>query len=100
VPDFLALVGNTADGFPGLEGRGEKSAAEVLSVHPHFEDIPEQVADWNVKPRGSVEGEVMKARPPRLWENGGTRLLLSTRWKSREEPPGDEGDDSGAHTPP
>lgn len=53
VPDFLALVGDTADGIPGLEGWGEKSTAEVLSAHPHLEDIPQRVSEWKVKPRGA-----------------------------------------------
>lgn len=53
VPDFLALVGDTADGIPGLDGWGEKSTADVLAVYPHLEDIPPSVADWQVKPRGA-----------------------------------------------
>lgn len=52
VPDFLALVGDDADGIPGLEGWGAKSTAEVLEVYPHLEDIPANVMDWKVKPRG------------------------------------------------
>lgn len=53
VPDFLALVGDTADGIPGLEGFGEKSAAAVLSAYPHLEDIPDDGAKWTVKVRGA-----------------------------------------------
>lgn len=53
VPDFLALVGDTADGIPGLEGFGEKSAAAVLSAFPHLEDIPDDAAKWAVKVRGA-----------------------------------------------
>ncbi|MBL8923236.1 MAG: flap endonuclease [Myxococcaceae bacterium] len=53
VPDFLALVGDTADGIPGLEGFGEKSAAAVLSTYPHLEDIPDDVARWTLKVRGA-----------------------------------------------
>jgi 5'-3' exonuclease len=41
VPDLLALVGDTADGFPGLPGWGAKSAAAVLDRWGHLEDIPE-----------------------------------------------------------
>ena len=44
IPDFLAVVGDTADGFPGVTGWGEKAAALVLSKYPHLEDIP---ADWH-----------------------------------------------------
>ncbi len=53
VADFLALVGDDADGIPGLEGWGAKSTAEVLAVHPHLEDIPSSLAQWKVKPRGA-----------------------------------------------
>ncbi|MFT3840432.1 MAG: 5'-3' exonuclease H3TH domain-containing protein [Myxococcaceae bacterium] len=52
VPDFLALVGDTADGIPGLDGWGEKGAAAVLSAYPHLELIPDQVHMWKAKPRG------------------------------------------------
>ncbi len=53
VPDFLALVGDTADGIPGLEGWGEKSTAEVLSAHAHVSEIPDDVSNWKVKPRSA-----------------------------------------------
>lgn len=53
IPDFLALVGDTADGIPGLEGFGEKGAAAVLSAYPHLEDIPDDGAAWKVKVRGA-----------------------------------------------
>ena len=53
VPDFLALVGDTADGIPGIEGWGEKSTAQVLSAYPHLEDIPPSVGQWKVKPRSA-----------------------------------------------
>lgn len=53
VPDFLALVGDSADGIPGLEGFGEKGAAAVLSVYPHLEDIPDDGKAWTVKVRGA-----------------------------------------------
>ncbi len=62
VPDFLALVGDAADGIPGLEGWGEKSTTEVLSAHPHLEDIPDSVADWKVKPRGAEKLSAVLAR--------------------------------------
>jgi 5'-3' exonuclease len=53
VPDFLALVGDTADGIPGLEGWGEKSTAQVLQAYPRLEQIPADVKTWSVKPRGA-----------------------------------------------
>jgi 5'-3' exonuclease len=48
IPDYLALVGDSADGFPGLPGWGSKSAAMVLARHRHLEQIPEKIADWGV----------------------------------------------------
>lgn len=54
VPDFLALVGDAADGIPGLRGWGEKSAAQVLARYPHLEDIPTSAEAWVVKPRGAA----------------------------------------------
>lgn len=48
IPDYLGLVGDTADGFPGLPGWGAKSAAAVLARYRHLEDIPESVDDWDV----------------------------------------------------
>lgn len=53
VPDFLALVGDTADGIPGIDGFGEKGAAAVLTVYPHLEDIPDDAAKWTAKVRGA-----------------------------------------------
>lgn len=52
IPDYLALVGDTADGIPGLKGWGAKSAATVLHRYGHIEVIPEDPGDWDVKVRG------------------------------------------------
>ena len=62
VPDFLALVGDTADGIPGLEGWGEKSTAEVLAVHHHVADIPDDVAAWKASPRSAQKLALVLAR--------------------------------------
>ena len=48
IPDYLALVGDTADGYPGLAGWGAKSSAAVLSRYPHLEAIPDSTQDWRV----------------------------------------------------
>lgn len=48
IPDFLALVGDAADGFPGLRGWGAKSAAAVLARFNHLETIPLDPRDWRV----------------------------------------------------
>jgi 5'-3' exonuclease len=54
VPDYLALVGDTADGIPGLPGFGAKGAAAVLGRYPHLEDIPPSADDWEVEVRGAA----------------------------------------------
>jgi 5'-3' exonuclease len=54
IPDYLALVGDSADGFPGLPGWGAKSAAAVLARYRHIEAIPESADDWQVRPRGAA----------------------------------------------
>lgn len=48
IPDWLALVGDSADGFPGLPGWGAKSAAAVLRSYGHIEAIPRSPAKWDV----------------------------------------------------
>lgn len=54
IPDYLALVGDTADGIPGIQGWGAKSTATVLAHYRHLEKIPARVEDWEVKPRGAA----------------------------------------------
>jgi 5'-3' exonuclease len=53
IPDLLALVGDTADGIPGLPGWGKASAAKVLTVWRHLDRIPEDPAAWNLAVRGA-----------------------------------------------
>lgn len=48
IPDYLALVGDAADGYPGLPGWGAKSAAAVLAKFGHLEAIPPDYVDWHV----------------------------------------------------
>ena len=48
IPDYLALVGDAADGFPGLPGWGAKSTALVLAKYGHIEMIPPNARDWHV----------------------------------------------------
>lgn len=48
IPDWLALVGDSADGFPGISGWGEKSAAVVLSRYGRLEDIPIDSLEWGL----------------------------------------------------
>jgi 5'-3' exonuclease len=54
IPDYLALVGDTADGFPGLPGWGARSTATVLQRYPHLEDIPDSVNAWDLRVRGAA----------------------------------------------
>lgn len=53
VADRLALVGDAADGFPGLPGWGEKSAAAVVARYGHLEAVPADAAEWDVAVRGA-----------------------------------------------
>jgi len=52
IPDWLALVGDTADGIPGLPGWGAKSASTVLACYGHLENIPDDPEAWDVTVRG------------------------------------------------
>lgn len=65
VPDYLALVGDTADGIPGLPGWGAKSTAAVLSHYGHLEDVPDAAEDWEVTVRGAARlaATLAEARP-------------------------------------
>ena len=53
IPDYLALVGDSADGFPGLEGWGPKGASLILSEYSHFENIPKDWRKWPSSMRGA-----------------------------------------------
>ena len=54
IPDYLALVGDSSDGYPGLPGWGAKSAAAVLAHWQHLEAIPDSPLEWEVPVRGAV----------------------------------------------
>jgi 5'-3' exonuclease len=53
IPDWLALVGDTSDGYPGLSGWGEKTAAAVLREYGTIEAIPLEAAAWSAQVRGA-----------------------------------------------
>ncbi|MBV9947976.1 MAG: flap endonuclease, partial [Myxococcales bacterium] len=53
VPDYLALVGDDADGIPGVPGFGKKTAAVLLDAYGHIENIPERAGAWRVSLRGA-----------------------------------------------
>ena len=54
IPDYLALVGDSSDGFPGVPGWGEKAAAALLGRYAHLESIPGNSASWDVPVRGAA----------------------------------------------
>ena len=53
IPDYLALVGDSSDGYPGLPGWGAKSAAALLARYAHLDAIPDAAASWDVLVRGA-----------------------------------------------
>ena len=55
IPDYLGLVGDSADGFPGLPGWGAKSASALLARYGHITSIPFDAADWDVEVRGAAK---------------------------------------------
>ncbi len=55
IPDYLGLVGDSADGFPGLPGWGAKSAAVLLARYGHITSIPFDVSEWDVAVRGAAK---------------------------------------------
>ena len=55
IPDYLALGGDSADGFPGLPGFGAKTAAALLDRYGHLEQVPEDGEQWGVDVRGAAK---------------------------------------------
>jgi len=55
IPDWLGLVGDAADGFPGLPGWGAKSAAAVLARYVHLEEIPPAAGQWDITVRSGAK---------------------------------------------
>jgi 5'-3' exonuclease len=74
IPDWLALVGDAADGFPGLPGWGKKTAALVLAHYVHIPDIPDRAADWEPSVCRAVRGAATLAA--RLAEERPTAMLF------------------------
>ena len=72
IPDYLALVGDSADGYPGLPGWGAKSSAAVLAKFLHLEAIPKDCADWRVN---AANAGALAATLGREWDNA---LLFRT----------------------
>jgi len=59
IPDYLAVVGDSADGYPGISGWGEKAAAAVFSQYPHLEDVPKDWQSWNSIKRAQKLAEAL-----------------------------------------
>ena len=55
IADYLALVGDSADGFPGLSGWGAKSSSTLLARYGHIEDIPLDSSTWDIAVRGGAK---------------------------------------------
>ena len=55
IPDYLGVVGDSADGFPGLTGWGAKSAAKILSRFGHIDEVPLDVTEWDIDLRGGAK---------------------------------------------
>jgi len=53
IPDYLALVGDSSDGYPGLPGFGAKGSAALLARYGRIEAIPERAEDWGIRVRGA-----------------------------------------------
>ena len=65
IPDYLALVGDAADGYPGLRGWGAKSTAAVLAKFRHLESIPKDSRDWHVN---ATNASALAATLSREWD--------------------------------
>jgi 5'-3' exonuclease len=72
IPDWLAVVGDASDGYPGIPGWGAKSAASVLARYGHLEEVPARAAAWEVP--GVVGGRAMTLAAS-LREHWGEALL-------------------------
>lgn len=66
IPDYLGLVGDAADGFPGLPGWGAKSTAAVLAKFGHLESIPHDSGEWQVN---AGHADTLAATLVRHWED-------------------------------
>jgi 5'-3' exonuclease len=81
IPDYLAVVGDSADGFPGLPGWGPKSAALTFSQYSHLEDVPKDWRQWNSAIRGAMRLSAV------LFEQWNDALLYRTLATLRTDVP-------------
>jgi len=69
IPDYLALVGDTSDGFPGLPGWGAKSAASVLAHYGSLEAIPKRASEWEVPGLGGSRAVALASTLVTQWDD-------------------------------
>lgn len=69
IPDWLGLVGDSSDGYPGLPGWGAKSAAAVLRRYGHYEDIPRAASAWEVPGIGGARAVTLAATLRDQWDD-------------------------------
>jgi 5'-3' exonuclease len=69
IPDYLALVGDTSDGFPGLPGWGAKSAASVLARYGSLETIPRHASEWEVPGLGGSRAVALASTLIAQWND-------------------------------
>jgi 5'-3' exonuclease len=82
IPDLLALVGDTADGIPGIAGWGKSSAQKLLAAYGRVEAIPDDAAAWTVAEVGTDGTPTGRLRP--IGVRGAERLAASLRASRRE----------------
>jgi 5'-3' exonuclease len=75
VPDYLALVGDAADGYPGLPGWGAKSSAAVLAKYVHLEAIPKDYREWRVN---ATNAGMLAVTLAREWDRAQLFRTLAT----------------------
>ncbi len=69
IPDWLAVVGDSSDGYPGLPGWGAKGAAAVLAVYGHLEDVPAKASAWEVPGVGGSRAITLAATLRDHWDD-------------------------------
>lgn len=75
IPDYLALVGDSSDGFPGVPGWGKKSASVVLARYHHLESIPREGSRWDISVRGP---EILAGSLQSHWDEAVLYRTLAT----------------------
>jgi 5'-3' exonuclease len=87
IPDWLAVVGDSADGYPGVPGWGAKSASAVLSQYRHLEDIPRDPDQWGVSAISAGRAASLSQSLSSHWEEA---LLFRKLAMLREDVPLEE----------